>query len=128
MVRAGLGGWSYVETLVSMAIVFTLSSTVGVVGTRQVERARVAAVRSQLATLELALESYAVDCGRYPSTAQGLAALWERPYLAPIPTDWQGPYLRREPGADPWGNPYRYEQPGPNGLPYLVSSTLGGTP
>lgn len=122
-----IGGWSYVETLVSMAIVFTLSATVGTVGTRQVERARVAAARAQIATIELALESYALDCGRYPSTAQGLSALWERPYLAPVPQGWNGPYLRGAPRPDPWGRPYQYDEPGPDGLPYQVSSSFGVT-
>ena len=109
------------ETLVGMAIVFTLTGTVGYLGTRQVERAREVAARSQLRILEIALESYALDTGGYPTREQGLDALYERPILAPVPREWNGPYLRETLGADPWGGEYRYEKPGPNGLPFRVS-------
>jgi len=30
----------------------------------------------------------------------------------PNPQRWTGPYLERAPGPDPWGNAYRYKNPG----------------
>jgi general secretion pathway protein G len=119
--RKKLPGWTMAETLVGMAIVFTLTGTVGYLGTRQVERARQVAARSQVRVLEIALESYALDTGVYPTREQGLDALYQRPILAPVPRGWNGPYLREPLGSDPWGGEYRYEQPGPQGLPFRVS-------
>ena len=55
-----------------------------------------------------------LDVGRYPSTEQGLAALWETPMTEPRPNNWRGPYLRKAVPNDPWGNPYVYMSPGEN--------------
>ena len=36
--------------------------------------------------------------------------------------EWSGPYLAKKIQDDPWGHPYKYIIPGPNGLPFgLVS-------
>ena len=66
----------------------------------------------EIETIGIALDTYAKDNGDYPSTEQGLTALWERPEVAPIPINWQGPYLDSPMTADPWGNPYVYVRPG----------------
>jgi general secretion pathway protein G len=58
------------------------------------------------------MQSYYQDCGRYPSDAQGLVALWEKPLVDPIPAAWKGPYLDRQFLFDPWGNAYHYRESG----------------
>jgi len=79
-----------------------------------VGRAKVAAARVSIAQIEVAVDTFEVDCGRYPTTEEGLGALLRPPAgLA----EWKGPYLKRMP-TDPWGNPYVYLRPGrhnPNG-------------
>jgi type II secretion system protein G len=67
------------------------------------DRARERAFEKQIEQLMTAVEAYRRDVGRYPSEAQGLAALWRD--TAP---GWRGPYLLREPPLDPWGKPYLY--------------------
>lgn len=114
--------WTFVETLIVMSIVMLLTSAVGVATIRYVERARVVAVRNQLQQYGLALESYAIDAGRYPTADQGLGALWEKPVVEPIPSDWDGPYINKPVDRDPWGGDYRYAVPGPNGLPFELTS------
>ena len=59
------------------------------------------------------LELYKYDMGRFPTTAEGLAALFQAKDDVDDPR-YNGPYLD---GAikdlvDPWGNPYEYRQPG----------------
>jgi general secretion pathway protein G len=71
-----------------------------------------AAARSQIEMLGAALDAYRLDNGRYPSTAQGLAALTAEPTVDPRPRNWRGPYLRREVPQDPWGNAYLSAAPG----------------
>ncbi len=56
-----------------------------------------------------ALDAFEVDCGRYPTTEEGLHALVEAPGNV---QDWRGPYLKKGVPADPWGNPYTYKAPG----------------
>ena len=74
------------------------------------------------AQIRQALEEYYAECGSLPTTEQGLKALWEKPYLYPVPSKWNGPYLDTEIPPDPWGNEYQYKTPGPNNLPYEIFS------
>jgi general secretion pathway protein G len=116
------GGWTFMETIIVIAIILILSSSVGVITIRYLDRARVAAARSQIDSLSIALESYYIDCGRYPSTEQGLGALWEKPVIEPTSPSWNGPYIYKNIPDDPWGNRYDYISPGPNNLPYSIRS------
>jgi len=115
-------GWTFIESIIVIAIVLILSSSVALSAMRYVEQARRASAQAQVAAFGLALHAYFMDTAAYPSEAQGLRALWEKPTLAPVPPGWTGPYVERPIGPDPWGGRYRYERPGPGGLPFLVLS------
>jgi general secretion pathway protein G len=115
-------GWTFIETLVVLAVILILTATVGVSSLTILERAKVAAARSQIEIFCMALNSYYIDCGTYPSDAQGLTALWERPLLEPVPDGWAGPYVTKSLSKDPWGAPYCYSRPGPGGLPFGIKS------
>jgi general secretion pathway protein G len=115
-------GFTFIETIVTISIILILSAAVGFSALRYIERARVAACKNQIETLRLSLQSYYLDCGVYPSEAQGLGALWEKPLLAPVPPVWNGPYLDRRLPKDPWGNEYHYKNPGDNNLPFTIFS------
>lgn len=118
----GDAGWTFVETLVVITIVLILTSSVGFMAFRYVDKARLVAARDQIENLVMALDTYYMDCGTYPTSEQGVGALWEKPVLEPVPAGWNGPYLMKRPGTDPWGGSYHYEVPGPNGLPFAVLS------
>ena len=77
--------------------------------TRRSEQARITAARTDIANLEVALDVFAMDTGRYPTTAEGLWTLIEQPAGV---KEWHGPYIRRAIPNDPWGNPYVYKTPG----------------
>ena len=77
---------------------------------RNVGDARLATARTQIETFGTALDAYRLDNGTYPSTAQGLGALWQRPSIDP-PANWKAPYLRKEVPKDPWGREYLYVSP-----------------
>ena len=65
---------------------------------------------SELKDMTFALKQYNLLGGSFPSNAQGLQALIEKPTSDPIPKRWvQG--LEEVP-VDPWGTPYRYHFPG----------------
>jgi type II secretion system protein G len=61
-----------------------------------------------------ALEAFRLDMGRYPTTSEGLEAL----FISPTEGNkkWKGPYLDRPvPDGnlkDPWGQPFEYRSPG----------------
>lgn len=115
-------GWTFVESIIVIAIIVILSGTVSFSAVRYLEQARTAGTRARISALQLALHAYYVDVGGYPTEAQGLDALWERPSLAPVPERWSGPYTDRPVATDAWGNRFVYRRPGPGGLPFEVIS------
>lgn len=54
-----------------------------------------------------AMEKYKLDNYHYPTTEQGLRALFSTPEDIPRTTDWNGPYLSLF-VKDPWGRDYFY--------------------
>ena len=77
------------------------------------------AARIQIESLASALDLYYLDNGRYPNSAEGLAALVQRSGNIP---SWNGPYLKG--GAvpnDPWNHPYIYRAPGERSAFDIVS-------
>jgi type II secretion system protein G len=74
--------------------------------------ARKAAVKTDISMFTQALGQFQVDCGRYPTTEEGLAALIERPPSIPT-AQWRHPYLNLQKiPTDPWGRPFIYKSPG----------------
>jgi general secretion pathway protein G len=67
------------------------------------------AARLQIGMFEPQLDTFRLHVGAYPTTAQGLQALWMQPSDLKNPNNWRGPYSRMEIPVDPWGNPYQYE-------------------
>ncbi len=70
------------------------------------------------------LEAYKKDTGRYPTTVEGVWALFECP---PRITGWQGPYYKKQTmPIDPWGQVYHYAFPGPhNGADHFDAWSTG---
>ncbi len=115
-------GFTFMETIVVVTIILILSAGVGFSVLKYIDYAKTAACRNQIETFRLAVQSYYLDCGMYPTQAQSLSALWEKPILAPVPPFWNGPYIERELPLDPWGYEYHYKNPGDKGLPFTIFS------
>ena len=103
--------FTLLEVLVVIVVIAVLATFVAPNLFRNVDDAKVATARAQIESLATALDSYRLDHGRYPSTAQGLGALWQKPTIDP-PANWTEPYLRKAVPDDPWGRPYVYIAPG----------------
>ena len=92
------------------------------------DEARATVAQTDIRAIGSALELYRLDNQSYPTTAQGLAALAERPTAPPEPRNWvAGGYLQSVP-LDPWGNAYLYRSPGDTGPFDLVSLGADGAP
>lgn len=105
-------GFTLLELLVVMVIIGLLAGYVGPKYFAQIGKSEVRAARAQIDALEKALDQYRLDAGHYPNSEQGLAALMRQPAGE---ARWQGPYLKKEVPADPWGSAYQYRQPGEHG-------------
>lgn len=106
--KTELEGFTFVETLAVLAIGAILAAGTTVSATKLISTARKTAARNQIEQYSAALQSYFLDCGTFPTTEQGLSALWEKPVFYPVPESWNGPYVERKPAADPWGTNIEY--------------------
>ncbi len=105
-------GFTLLELLVVVAIIGLLAAFVGPRYFAQIGKSETSAARAQIEALARALDTYRLDTGHYPSSAQGLAALHERPASE---AKWNGPYLQKDVPVDPWGKSYVYRMPGASG-------------
>jgi general secretion pathway protein G len=116
--RAGL---TIIEMVVVVLIITALVSIMTPVLTNKVTEAKYAAVKAQIAELEVAIANYRNDLGAYPPT--GITPLREALSFGlvevsdPVPLSWKGPYIEideemvnKNNGAivDIWGNDLEY--------------------
>lgn len=102
-------GYSLLEILVVLAIIGTLMGLVAPRLLSNVDKSKVVAAKSQAKSLRLALDSFKLDTGRYPTETEGLSVL-----VSPPNNDngsWYGPYLDGEMPMDPWGFVFVYQPP-----------------
>lgn len=117
--RFGHTGFTLVELMVVLVIIGLMASLVGPSLYKYVVSAKDKVARAQIENLVKAVDSYYIDIGRHPSAQEGLAVLVSKPQGV---QGWRGPYLKKEVPADPWGKPYIYLSPAPNGAPYGIVS------
>ncbi len=115
-------GFTFIETLIVLSIILILSAGIGLSGATYIERSKVISARNEIAIFSNALQTYYLDCGVFPSNTQGLRALWEKPGFHPVPNNWRGPYVNKEPTVDPWGKEYVYSTENQQGLPFIIMS------
>jgi general secretion pathway protein G len=110
-------GFTLIEIMVVITILGVLAALIvpRVVG--RTDDAKIAAAKQDIASIMQALKLYRLDNGRYPTTDQGLLALIAKPTAEPVPSNWkQGGYIERSTvPTDPWGEPYKYLNPGIRG-------------
>jgi len=124
----GQRGFTLLEVMVVVVILGILAVLVVPKIISRPDEARVIAAKQDIASLMQAIKLYRLDNQRYPTTEQGLQALFAKPTTAPIPPNWKaGGYIGRLP-RDPWGNPYQYLNPGVHGEVDLFSFGADGAP
>lgn len=104
-------GFTLIEIMVVLVIIGLLAALIVPSVMDRPDEARAVKARQDIRGLESALKLYRLDNYRYPSEAEGLKALVEKPSSA---QKWKGPYVESLP-ADPWDQPYRYRNPGKDG-------------
>jgi general secretion pathway protein G len=102
-------GFTLIELLVVILILGILAALIVPKVIGQTDKAKIGAANADLATLSASLDNFRLDCGRYPSTDEGLQALLTPP--SGLEGKWGGAYIKEIPN-DPWGHPYVYKSPG----------------
>lgn len=105
-------GFTLVELLIVLGILVMLFAIVGPRVLSRGKKADANLAATQIGSFKPILEHYYIDMKSYPTTEQGLAALYERPDDLADDSAWDGPYGDGiEVPKDPWGRSYKYEYP-----------------
>jgi general secretion pathway protein G len=121
-------GFTLVELMVVIFILGLLATVVVINVLPSQDRAMVEKARSDIATLSQALEMYRLDNLAYPTSSEGLQALVTAPPTLAQPGRYRrGGYIKTLPD-DPWGRPYQFMSPGPNGAFDIYSLGADGAP
>lgn len=99
-------GMTLVEIIVVIAIILVLTSVLAFGIFAMFGSAKVDAAKVQMSRIESMVLVYSARNGHPPTASEGIAA-------AVSPEDVPN---------DPWGNPFRYVTPGPNGKAYDIIS------
>jgi general secretion pathway protein G len=110
--RRSSGGFTLIEIMLVVIIIAALAAMVVPRLSGRSEQAKVSVAQSDIEShLSTALKLYELDNGSFPTSAQGLVALKVKTSINPVPANWNGPYIEKDP-ADPWGRTYQYASPG----------------
>jgi general secretion pathway protein G len=107
-------GFTLLEIIVVVAIIAILAAYIAPKVAGRVDDARISKAKSDIRVLESSLELYKLDNFVYPSSAQGLDSLVNRPSGEGTKNWREGGYIKKL-NKDPWGNQYQYTYPGSNG-------------
>jgi general secretion pathway protein G len=107
--QRGRGAFTLIELLLVMVILATLAALVVPRFSGRAEKTKIQAAAIDIAGIGQMLDTFEIDCGRYPTTAEGLRALVDQPQGV---TSWEGPYSKNGMPKDPWTHDYIYECPG----------------
>jgi len=75
-------------------------------------KARVSKATVEISNMRSALGEYEAEAQRFPTTAEGIKALIEKPAGWPEHVTWRRFLEKRSLPIDPWGNEYVYRCPG----------------
>ena len=122
-------GFTLIEIMLVVIIIGILVAMIVPNIAGRSEQARKTAARTDIeSNLSTALDLYRMDVGQYPTSEQGLSALIAEPTASPVPSQWNGPYLKKKKiPKDPWGHDYVYVSPGSHNTESYDLSSLGAS-
>ncbi|MHC4337937.1 MAG: type II secretion system major pseudopilin GspG [Planctomycetota bacterium] len=108
--RKTVKAFTLIELLVVILIISMLAVFVAPKMLKTVSKAKMDIAKAKMRDIENAIERFCIDCGRYPTDAEGLKVLIDPP--EDVEEKWRGRYLKPSELLDPWKNPYIYVEEG----------------
>lgn len=108
MIHAKKSGFSLIEIMIAITIMGIIVAGTVTVFTARLNTARRTRARTELLTINAAIQNFEVHTHQYP---QRLKDLIKRPQDERIAPRWEGPYLEggEDRLRDPWGEKYQYK-------------------
>ena len=103
-------GFTLLEMVIVLGIIAVLLGGSITYLAKLPDGAKLSRVDQDFLAIGNALKTYKINAGSYPTTAQGLKALVEKPDGSPQPARWT--QVMKKVPTDPWGNDYGYLFPG----------------
>ncbi|WP_268977697.1 MULTISPECIES: type II secretion system major pseudopilin GspG [Undibacterium] len=113
------GGFTLLELLVVIVILGLLAAFVAPKYFGQIGKSKIQSAKAQIDAFDKGIDQYRLDTGHFPTTEQGLNALFAQPANEPL---WRGPYLKKVIPLDPWNAAYVFRSPGTEGRDYEIVS------
>jgi general secretion pathway protein G len=117
-------GFTLVEIMIVVVVLGILAAVIIPNLFGQTDKAMVSRARADIATLATEVNAFRLDMHRVPTQDEGLGVL----RVAPEGDDaanWKGPYATKDIPPDPWGTPYQYYAPCPNGVDEFGITSFG---
>ena len=103
-------GFTLIEILVVVMIIVMLASLVAPRLFKGLGKTKRDIARSKITVIENGLGQFMLNCGRYPTTEEGLESLRQCP--SGLEETWSGPYAKKSDLLDVWNNAYQYDAEG----------------
>lgn len=109
--------FTLLEIMIVVGILALLAAFVlpNLIGTGEVARVKITkSAVGRTGNIGGALDQYRIEIGKYPTTEEGLRALYERPSSVDEESHKWRKFMDGSPEElkDPWGNEYQYKSPG----------------
>lgn len=104
------GGYTLFEIMLVLGIIAVLVGSAIYMLVGNIDIAKEQRVESDISAIAIQLRTYEMQNLRKPTTEQGLKALVQQPAIDPKPRKWR--QLLEAVPLDPWGQEYRYQNPG----------------
>ena len=106
-------GFTLIELMVVVLIIAILAALVVPNVIKKLDESKINATKGQIGRIASLLQTFRLDCDRYPTTEEGLNALITAPADA---SGWKGPYiLDSKIPFDAYDHAFTYQYPGPSG-------------
>lgn len=108
-------GFTLMEIMVVVVVLGILAAVVTANVMGRDDEARLGAAKTDIGAFSMAIDMFKLHMGRYPDESEQFEVL-RTPPADDQNGKWKGPYLTRPVPNDPWGNPYNYYNPSPDGI------------